>query len=77
MVLKVYQKYLIKEFIFISLRITFVFLVLGLIMGLLEELNFFSDYDVEYFYPIYLVLFNPLFLNVFNSPLSNNLINKN
>ncbi|MDC3022787.1 LptF/LptG family permease [Candidatus Pelagibacter sp.] len=58
MVLKVYQKYLIKEFIFISLRITFVFLVLGLIMGLLEELNFFSDYDVDYFYPIYLVLLN-------------------
>jgi len=27
-------------------------------MGLLEELNFFSDIDVEYFYPIYLVLLN-------------------
>ncbi len=58
MILKVYQKYLIKEFILITLRITFIFLVLGLIMGLLEELNFFSDIDVEYFYPIYLVLLN-------------------
>ena len=56
MVLKVYQKYLIKEFVIISLKITFVFLVLGLIMGLLEELNFFSEYDVEYFYPFYLIL---------------------
>ena len=27
-------------------------------MGLLEEINFFSDFDVEYFYPIYLVLLN-------------------
>lgn len=58
MVLKVYQKYLIKEFIVISSKITFIFFVLGLIMGLLEELNFFSDFDVEYFYPIYLVLLN-------------------
>ena len=58
MVLKVYQKYLIKEFVLISLKITFVFLVLGLIMGLLEELNFFSEYDVEYFYPFYLMLLN-------------------
>jgi len=58
MVLKVYQKYLIKEFVIISLKITFVFLVLGLIMGLLEEINFFSEYDVEYFYPFYLILLN-------------------
>ena len=27
-------------------------------MGLLEEINFFSDFDVEYFFPIYLVLLN-------------------
>ena len=58
MVLKVYQKYLIKEFLLISLKITFIFLVLGLIMGLLEELNFFSEYDVNLFYPIYLVFLN-------------------
>ena len=58
MVLKIYQKYLIKEFSLIVAKITFVFLVLGLIMGLLEEINFFSNYDVKYFYPIYLVLLN-------------------
>jgi lipopolysaccharide export system permease protein len=58
MVLKVYQKYLIKEFLLISLKISFIFLVLGLIMGLLEELNFFSEYDVNFFYPIYLVFLN-------------------
>ena len=58
MILKVYQKYLISEFTSITLKITFVFLVLALIMSLLEELNFFSEYDVKYFYPIYLVLLN-------------------
>ena len=58
MVIKVYQKYLIKEFITISLKITFIFIILGLIMGLLEEFNFFSDYDVKYFYPLYLVFLN-------------------
>ena len=58
MVLKIYQKYLIKEFSLIVSKITFVFLILGIIMGLLEEINFFSDFDVEYFYPIYLVLLN-------------------
>ncbi len=58
MILKVYQRYLISEFTIITLKITFVFAMLGLIMGLLEEFNFFSEYDVEYFYPIYLVLLN-------------------
>ena len=58
MVLKIYQKYLIKEFTLIISKITFIFLILGLIMGLLEEINFFSDFDVEYFYPIYLVFLN-------------------
>ena len=58
MVFKIYQKYLIKEFILIVCKITFVFLILGLIMGLLEEINFFSEFDVKYFYPIYLVLLN-------------------
>ena len=58
MVLKIYQKYIIKEFTLIVGKITFIFFILGLIMGLLEEINFFSDFDVEYFFPIYLVLLN-------------------
>ena len=58
MILKIYQKYLIKEFTFTVCKITFIFLILGLIMGLLEEINFFSDFNVKYFYPIYLVILN-------------------
>tara|TARA_A100001015_G_scaffold86293_1_gene95909 strand:- start:787 stop:1869 length:1083 start_codon:yes stop_codon:yes gene_type:complete len=58
MIIKVYQKYVIKEFLEILLKITFVFFVLGFIMGILEELNFFSEYDVGYYFPIFLVLLN-------------------
>ena len=56
--MKIYQKYLIKEFIYLSLKVTFVFCVLGFIMGILEELNFFSDFNVRYYFPIFLVLLN-------------------
>ncbi len=67
MIIKVYQKYLIKEFLEILLKITFIFFILGFIMGILEELNFFSEYDVEYYYPIFLVFLNvpSLLYNIF------------
>ena len=48
--IKTYQKYLSSNFIQLSFKITFIFIVLGLIMGILEELNFFSDTDVEYYF---------------------------
>ena len=56
--MKVYQKYLIKEFIYIAFKVSFVFCILGFVMGILEELNFFSDFDVKYYFPIFLVLLN-------------------
>jgi len=46
MILKTYQKYLIKEFLFFILKVTFIFFILGFIMGILEELRFFSDIEV-------------------------------
>ena len=58
MLIKVYQKYLIREFLTNVFKISFVFFILGLIMGILEELEFFSDYDVKLYYPIFLVLIN-------------------
>ena len=58
MLIKVYQKYLIREFLTIVFKISFVFFILGLIMGILEELEFFSDHDVKLYYPIFLVLIN-------------------
>ena len=56
--MKIYKKYLIKEFIYLSLKISFVFCVLGFIMGILEEMNFFSDFNVEFYFPIFLVFLN-------------------
>ena len=58
MILKTYQKYLIKEFLFFILKVTFVFFILGFIMGILEELKFFSDIDVEFYFPFLLVFLN-------------------
>ena len=56
--MKVYQKYLIKQFIYTFLKVSFIFCVLGFIMGVLEELNFFSEFDVGYYFPIFLVMLN-------------------
>ena len=56
--MKIYQKYIIKEFIFLALKISFVFCILGFVMGILEELNFFSEFDVKYYFPIFLFLLN-------------------
>ena len=56
--MKIYQKYIIKEFIYLALKVSFVFCVLGFVMGILEELNFFSEFDVKYYFPIFLVLLN-------------------
>ncbi len=58
MILKTYQKYLIKEFMTFILKVTFIFFILGFIMGILEELRFFSDIEVEYYFPIILVFLN-------------------
>ena len=56
--LKIYQKYLVKHFLNILLKITFVFIVIGIIMGVLEEINFFSEYEVNFYLPIMLVILN-------------------
>ena len=58
MIIKIYQKYLIKELFTKILQVTFVFFILGFIMGILEELKFFSEINVEFYYPFFLVMLN-------------------
>ena len=58
MIIKIYQKYLIKELFYKILQVTFIFFILGFIMGILEELSFFSELEVNYYFPFYLVLLN-------------------
>ena len=57
-ILKTYQKYLLKKFYQNIFKVSFVFLLLGLIMSVLEELKFFSDQDINYHIPLLLIFLN-------------------
>ena len=58
MILKVYQNYIIKKFLFVTLKVSFVFLALIVIMSIFEEISFFSEIDVSGYLPIFLVILN-------------------
>ena len=60
MFLKVYQKYIIKNFLLMVLKVSFVFLGLIIILSIFEEISFFSDIDVNIYFPILLVFMNSL-----------------
>ena len=60
MFLKIYQKYIVKVFLSIVLKTSFVFFSLIIIMGIFEELSFFSDEEVNFYLPIILVFMNSL-----------------
>ena len=55
---KIYQKYLITNFLSKFLKISLIFLSLIFILGILEEINFFKDTDANFFYPYFLTLLN-------------------
>jgi lipopolysaccharide export system permease protein len=57
-VLKIYQKYLIHKFIKIFLFILFIFFVLVFVMGIVQELKFFSDLNIKLYFTIFLVFLN-------------------
>tara|TARA_B100000780_G_scaffold277912_1_gene249838 strand:+ start:709 stop:1791 length:1083 start_codon:yes stop_codon:yes gene_type:complete len=58
MFLKIYQKYIIKEFLLAVLKISLIFLSLIIIMGIFGELSFFSSLNVNFYLPMVLVLMN-------------------
>ncbi len=58
MYLKLYQKYLIKNYLKILGEITAIFFMLIFILTLLEEINFFKEFDQNFFYPLVLTLLN-------------------
>ncbi len=58
MFLKIYQKYIIKRFLLTILKTSLIFLTLIFIMGLFEELSFFTKLDVSFYFPLFLVLLN-------------------
>jgi len=55
---KIYQKYLIYNFLIKFLYITIIFFSLTIVLGLLEEISFFKDYQTNFVYPYFLTLLN-------------------
>ena len=58
MQIKLYQKYLISNFLKILIEVTGIFFFFFFIMGLLEEINFFKELNEDIFYPVILTLLN-------------------
>ena len=60
MFLKIYKRYIIQNLLLITLKTSLIFLSLITIMGIFEEVSFFSELDVNFYVPIILVLMNSL-----------------
>lgn len=55
---KIYQKYIIKNFLKKFIQVSLIFLSLIYILGLLEEINFFKDTNQNFLLPYFLTLLN-------------------
>tara|TARA_Y100000741_G_scaffold90745_1_gene67240 strand:+ start:1322 stop:2404 length:1083 start_codon:yes stop_codon:yes gene_type:complete len=58
MIVKKYQKYLVKTFFYNFIIVSLVFLSLGFILNFFEELKFFNDHQANAYYPFLLALLN-------------------
>ena len=56
--LKIYQKYLINNFLTKFCYISIIFFSLIIILSLLEEISFFKDLEINFLYPYFLTLLN-------------------
>ncbi len=55
---KLYQKYLINSFLLKFLNISIIFFCLTIILGILEEISFFKNLNVNVLYPYFLTILN-------------------
>ena len=55
---KIYQKYLIKKFLVKFSKITLVFFSISIILGMLDEINFSKNININFYYPYLLTLLN-------------------
>ena len=55
---KIYQKYLINNFIIKFFYISLIFLSLTFILNILEEISFVKNLDIDAWYPYFLTLLN-------------------
>ena len=55
---KVYQKYVIKNFIIKFTNLSLIFLSLVIILNILEEISFFKNIEVNFIFPYFLTILN-------------------
>ena len=55
---KIYHKYLIQNFLYKFLNISFIFFCLTIILGILEEISFFKNLEANFLYPYFLTILN-------------------
>ena len=53
---KIYQKYLINNFIIKFLYLSFIFFSLAFILSILEEITFLKDIEISFWYPYFLTI---------------------
>ena len=56
--LKVYQKYVVNNFLTTGIKIFLIFLSLVFILSIFDEISFFKDIEVNFFIPFFLTLLN-------------------
>jgi len=56
--LKVYQKYIINNFLAMVIKIFFIFFSLAFVLTIFEEISFFKDIEISFFVPFFLTLLN-------------------
>ena len=58
MIIKTYIKYILKNYLQIILKITFIFYSLVFLLSVFEEINFFKDIEPSFLYPMLLTFLN-------------------
>ena len=59
--IKHYNRYILKNFLFCFIKVTLVFVTVVIVMNLLEEINFFKDENNR-------IILTPIFLTLLNIP---------
>ena len=56
--LKIYQKYIINNFLVTTIKFIFIFFALVFVLTIFEEISFFKDSEISFFVPFFLTLLN-------------------
>ena len=56
--LKVYHKYILKNYLISFIQVTLIFLSLVCVLNIFEEINFFKDEEVSFLFPLILTFLN-------------------